>query len=90
MQGDGYPTQVPDHLITGGPATKGGTSFITPPTRVAQLQKAGLRSSPPPPRHHVQSSPCFGSKPCRFSAASVSHTEAFIPCGRALFHPRTA
>ena len=31
MQGDGYPTQVPDPLITGGPATKGGTSFIPPP-----------------------------------------------------------
>ena len=30
MQRDGYPTQVPDPLITGGPATKGGT-FIHPP-----------------------------------------------------------
>ena len=90
MQGDGYPTQVPDPLITGGPATKGGTSFITPPHGWPGYKRRDFVHHPPHPCHHVQSSPCFGSKPCRFRAASVSQIEAFIPSGRALFHPRTA
>ena len=48
MQGDGYPTQVPDPLITGGPATKGGTSFITPPHTGGPATKGGTFVHPPP------------------------------------------